>query len=184
MSSEPSKPDLAGHEPDVEERAAAVPDRQSPPALYPREIMVEVFVHARECYPEECCGLLIGEPGGAPRQIVRCTNVQSQRFSKGESQLDAGRGFWIDEQQIQAALNSAEQEGETLCAVYHSHVDTGAYLSHTDLLAATGPDGTPIWPGVAQLIVSVRNGAVEEAAVFEWDSEVNAFLGRTVREGR
>jgi proteasome lid subunit RPN8/RPN11 len=184
MRSESSNPDSPSEEAVWKERAAAVPDRGQPAAVYPRELMGEVFAHARECYPEECCGLLIGESVREPRRVVRCTNVQNQRYAKGESHLDASHGFWIHEQELEAALRRADETGEALCVVYHSHVDTEAYLSRTDLLAATTPDGTPIWPGVAQLVVSVRSGAVLDAALFEWDAESGAYRGRLAREAR
>lgn len=158
-------------------------DPLRPPAELPRELLSEIYAHARECYPEECCGLLLG-PSGAGLHILRCTNVQSQRFARGESHLDARRGFWIDAQELESALREAEGRGERLHAVYHSHIDTEAYLSHTDLLAATGPGGSPVWPGVAQLVISVRDGAVRGAALFEWDTSTARFLGRVVRESR
>ncbi len=165
------------------ERAAAIADPALPPGPLPRALMLEVFQHARECYPEECCGLLIGpEAAPLPTRFVRCTNVQSQRRSKGESELDARHGFWIDEQELLQALRTAEERGEALRVVYHSHIDTPAYLSHSDLQGAVGPDGSPLWPGVAHLVVSVREDGVHEAAVFDWSEEAGSFLGRVVQE--
>ena len=164
------------------ERAAVVVDPSSEPGLLPRELMLEVFQHARECYPEECCGLLIGPLAAAPSHFVRCTNVQSRRRAQGESELDARHAFWIDEGELLGALRSAEERGEELRVVYHSHVDTPAYLSHTDLQGALTPDGLPLWPGVAHLVVSVREDGVREAALFAWDPELKRFLGRRVEE--
>jgi proteasome lid subunit RPN8/RPN11 len=166
------------------ERAAAVVDPEREPAQLGRSLLAEVFAHARECYPEECCGLLFGPPEGDPRQVVRCANVQSLRHAKGESRLDASQGFWIDAQELERALRAAEQHGETLRVVYHSHVDAEAYLSHTDLEAAIGPGGTPLWHGVAHLVVSVRDATVRGAVLFEWDPEQAVFVGRSVREAR
>ncbi len=164
------------------ERAAAVVDPALEPCLLARELMLEVFQHARECYPEECCGLLIGPLNAAPSRFVRCTNVQSRRRAQGESELEARHAFWIDEAELLGALRSAEERGEELRIVYHSHVDTPAYLSHTDLQGALTPDGSLLWPGVAQLVVSVQEDGVHEAALFDWDSEGGRFLGRRVEE--
>ena len=164
------------------ERAAVVVDPALEPSLLSRALMLEVFQHARECYPEECCGLLIGPPAAAPSRFVRCTNVQSRRRAQGESELDARHAFWIDEGELLRALRSAEERGEELRVVYHSHVDTPAYLSHTDLQGALSPDGLPLWPGVAHLVVSVREDGVHEAALFDWAPEVQCFLGRGVEE--
>jgi proteasome lid subunit RPN8/RPN11 len=163
--------------------AAAVPDPERPPARLPREVALEVFAHARECYPEECCGLLLGSPGGGPARVVRCTNVQNQRHARGESELDASRAFWIDPLELLRALQTAESQGETVQAIYHSHVDAEPYLSQTDLRGAIAADGEPLWPGAAQLVVSVYDGVVRDAAVYEWRSAARAFEGRRVREG-
>ena len=166
---------------DWRERAAAESDPGAEPASLPRELLLEVFQHARECYPEECCGLLTGTDRDGPLHVIRCTNVQSQRVARGESTLDATRAFWIDEQELWNALRSAESSGQKLLVIYHSHVDTAAYLSHTDAAGALGPDGTPLYPTCAQLVVSVDDSGVGQAALFDWDPEARAFRGRPVR---
>ncbi len=182
MSTEPSNQRATTRDPAWSLRAVAQPESERSPAVFHRPLLAEVFAHARECYPEECCGLMLGPPGAEPRQVVRCTNVQNVRLAKGESKLAASQGFWIDEQELERALRAAEARGEELRVVYHSHVDTGAYLSHTDLEAALGPEGTPLWSGVGQLVVSVAESGVREAALFEWDEERQAYVGRLVRE--
>jgi proteasome lid subunit RPN8/RPN11 len=147
-----------------------------------RPVVLEVYAHARECYPEECCGILTGPPGRLPARVVRCTNVQNQRLARGESELDAGRAFWIDPLELLGPLRAAEARGEEVRAIYHSHVDAEPYLSETDLRGALGPDGGPLWPGAAQLVVAVYEGVVRGAALYEWQPEVRSFAGRLVRE--
>lgn len=176
----------AGPQGDVEwlARAAAVIEPGREAALLASELLAEVFSHARECYPEECCGILLARPGVGPTRAVRCTNVQDQRRSAGESDLDARRGFWIDEREQMLALREADARGEELCSVYHSHVDTRAYLSLADLRGALGPDGAPLWPGASQVVVAVRDGVVREAALFEWHESEGCYHGRALRERR
>jgi proteasome lid subunit RPN8/RPN11 len=147
------------------------------------DLVMEIMGHARECYPEECCGVLLGTAGGPPQQAVRLTNVQSLRRSRGESELDAGHGFWMDEAELLATLRDAERRGQELMAVYHSHIDTDAYLSHADVAGALGPDGRPLYPGAAQIVVSVWEGAAREMEMswFEWDEERATFVGRGIR---
>ncbi len=168
---------------DHAERPAALPDAGLAPVELPATLMLEVYAHAREAYPEECCGLLVGRAGGPPERVVRCDNVQNRRRAQGESELDATRGFWIDEQQLLRELRSAEARGDELLVVYHSHPEAGAYLSHTDVRAALGPDGAPLWPGVTHLVVSVREGAAREAVLYAFDAESGGFVGRPVRLG-
>lgn len=182
-TSSPLSPlDPPDREPEWAGDAAAVPDPARAPALLQRALLAEVFGHARECYPEECCGLLLGPPAEAPVRAVRCSNVQSLRRSQGDSWLDASKGFWIDDGELEQTLRAADRCGESLRVVYHSHVDSGLYLSHTDLDATLGPQRTPSWPEVGQLVVAVREGHVEGAALFEWDDEQGLFRGRRVRE--
>ncbi len=161
-------------------RAAVRVDPALPAVELPGELLREVYQHAHECYPEEACGLLVGPGGAAPRRIERCTNVQTRRKLAGESDLDAHEGYWIDERELLQALRRAEQLGEALRVIYHSHVDTGAYFSHADQAAALGPGDAPLWPGVAQLVVSVYETGVRDAAYFAWDEALRAFRGRSV----
>ena len=162
-------------------RAAAQVDPSLDSAPLPRDLLLEVFQHARECYPEECCGLLTGVDLELPVRVVRCTNVQNTRVARGESDLDARRAFSIDEQELLNALRAADQREERLVVIYHSHVDTAAYLSFTDLEAALGPDRRPLYAGTAQLVVSVQESGVLGAALFAWDESAQRFRGRGVR---
>jgi proteasome lid subunit RPN8/RPN11 len=157
------------------------PDATREPARLAREIVAEVYAHARECYPEECCGILTGPPGGRPARVVRCTNVQDQRVARKESNLDAGRAFWIDPGEMLDVLRAADERGEEVHAIYHSHVDADAYLSETDLHSALLADGEPAWPGAAWLVVAVHEGVVRDAAIYEWKASAGGFAGRRVR---
>jgi proteasome lid subunit RPN8/RPN11 len=152
------------------------------PLRLPRALMLEIFGHARECHPEECCGLIVGAEATGSWRVVRCSNVQNARLARGESDIDARHGFCIDERELLQALRSAEQAGHSLQAIYHSHVDTAAYLSHADLRGAVASDGRPLWPGVAQLVVSVWEDGVRGAAWFDWEAVPGRFAGRGIQE--
>ena len=168
-------------EPDWHERAAARVDPSRPSFVLPAGLAQEVWQHARECYPEEACGLLLGARDREASHIERCRNVQTRRKLAGESELDARHGFWIDERELLDALKRADERGHELKAIYHSHVDTGAYLSHTDRDAALGPEGRPLWPGVAHLVLAVYENGVRDAACFIWDEQSEAFVGHSVQ---
>ena len=163
-------------------KGAVSADPELEAIVVPRTLVTEVFGHARECYPEECCGIVTGPAEGQFREVVRCTNMQDLRYSKGESELDARHGFWIDEQELLAALRSAEQQGDRLLMIYHSHVDSAAYLSQADLACTLDAAGTPLWPGVDLLVVSVHEDGVQAASLFAWDAQRGSFSGRGVRE--
>jgi proteasome lid subunit RPN8/RPN11 len=167
----------------AEGRAAAVLDPELLPVALPRALLIEAFAHARECYPEECCGLLIGRPGQPPSRIVRCANVQSLRRSRGETELDAREAFWMDERDLDRAVREAERRDEEIQVVYHSHIDADAYLSQHDLAGALGPNGRPLWPRAAQLVLSVRDGTTREAVCFVWSDADQSYRGHALQHG-
>ncbi len=155
---------------------------EGPAIPLPSALLHEVFQHARECYPEEACGLLLGPPGATPVRIERCTNVQNNRKQAGKSELDARHGYWIDEGELMRCLKQAEREGHEIRIIYHSHVDTGAYFSATDVEQALGPDDQPLYPGVLQLVVGVDESGVREVAGFTWSAEQSRFVGHAIQE--
>jgi proteasome lid subunit RPN8/RPN11 len=159
-----------------------MPDPLQEPLVLGRSLLSAVYEHARECYPEECCGILTGPAQGPPDGVVRFVNLQNRQRAAGYSDLDAHSAFWIDVAELQRTIRELEDRGRRMRAVYHSHTDEGAYLSHTDVRAAVGPEGLPLWPDVGHLVVSVQSGTAREAAYFEWDEERRAFVGRPVRE--
>jgi proteasome lid subunit RPN8/RPN11 len=172
----------AVHESTGAARVAVSKDASREPARLPAEVALDVYEHAVQCYPEECCGLLLGPPGAVAGRAVRCTNVQSRRQSRGESELSAREAFWIDEAELLAALKEADECGEALRGIYHSHVDGDAYLSHTDIEGALGSDGALLYPGVSQLVVAVWEDGVRDLACFDWDAAAGGFVGRGVMQ--
>jgi proteasome lid subunit RPN8/RPN11 len=163
-------------------RAAARIEVDLSPIELPRALVLELYGHARESYPEECCGLIVGPRQGASWRAVRCSNVQNARKAQGESELDAREAFWVDEAELLAVLRAAESNGEALHAIYHSHADAAAYLSHIDVRNATGASGRPLWPGLAHAVVSVLEDGAREAGWFEWDESAGRFRGRRIQE--
>ena len=51
-----------------------------------------------------------------------------------------------------AALEVAEQAGERLCAIFHSHADASAYFSEEDRTMALTDEGELLHPGVEDLV--------------------------------
>lgn len=161
-------------------RAAAVLEPDLPPVRVPAVLLAEVFAHARECYPEECCGLLLGPEGQPAQRVVRFTNEQTLHKSRGESSIDGRYAYWIDVRQMQHALQEADRIAQVIAVVYHSHVDTEAYFSYADLQGALGPDGEPVYGNASHLVLSVREGAVKSAACYVWDPQRRRFVGHPV----
>jgi proteasome lid subunit RPN8/RPN11 len=104
----------------------------------------EMIAHAYDCYPEEACGLLIGNPS---RKNVA-------RFVACENTTHSGKVYSIAPKDLLRAERNAEDEGMEVIGVMHSHTHTEPYPSPTDVKQA--PD--PTWHYV---IVSLKRESPE-----------------------
>ena len=116
----------------------------------PRSIVDAMIAHAREDLPNEACGIVHAK-GGAPVSVHRVTNVAASpyRFEM----------HGVEQMRLEMARDEA---GETLFAIYHSHVASPAYPSQTDVRMAFFPPGEtdrePAYPGTFYLLVSLAEG--------------------------
>lgn len=159
-----------GRRVDVDEAAESV-------AMSP-EVLHELYAHARETLPEECCGLVLGDDDTRFRRAVRCRNEMSRRHHEDPIRFprDNRSGFWMSEGDTQRVLEEAEATRERVTAVYHSHVDVDAYLSEMDLEYAD----PGVFPGAAQIVIAVSEGQVKRVALFQRTHPGGAFLGHPV----
>ena len=139
-------------------------------ARIPRAILDAVIAHAREDLPNEACGLVHAR-GGEPVSAHRVTNVAASPYR-----------FEMHGVEQMRLEQRRDRSGETLFAIYHSHIASPAYPSRTDVRMAFFPPGDldrePAYPGARYLIVSLaedppplrafrirRGGAIEEEPV-------------------
>ncbi len=147
----------------------------------PASVLHEVCRHARDAFPEECCGLIVGDHRERFREAWPCHNEMTQRHGRDPVSYprDNRRAYFMrptDYQRIQA---ESEARGLQVTAVYHSHVDTAATLSELDLESALHPLFP--FPDAAQLVVALHDRhAVPEIGLFERRGAERAFAGRAV----
>ncbi len=105
--------------------------------------LAQIYAHAQETYPHECCGFLLGEFafGGQVRQVRRAVNQTAHHPDQ----------FLISAEEFSQAQFAAEAAGLELMGIYHSHPDWPAIPSQTDLDNA--------WPDAFFLIITVHRGA-------------------------
>ncbi|HTY18413.1 MAG TPA: Mov34/MPN/PAD-1 family protein [Myxococcota bacterium] len=137
------------------------------PVVIPAEVLNEVFAHAREAEPEECCGLITGDVRLRHRVVVRCRNDMTlhHRRDPGTYPRDGTEAFHMNEQDYLAAEREASTRGEDVTCVYHSHVGCGAYFSELDQEFAEQPHFP--FPHADHLVVSVIGGKVGDPVLFE-----------------
>jgi len=98
----------------------------------------EIVAHARDHFPRECCGIIAGREG-AITELFRLTNLEP-----------GNTRYLMDEEEFFATYWAIENRGESLLAVYHSHPETVAYPSQTDVAFA-------FWPEAIYLICSLEH---------------------------
>jgi len=109
-------------------------------------------------YPQECCGLLLGEKRGNDRfchkiwpTVNRWTPEIAQAFNLESSTEASQHGptdrYWIDPQDLLAAQKWGRDQNQTIIGIYHSHPNHPAVPSESDRRWA--------WPSYAYLIISI-----------------------------
>ena len=141
-------------------------DHSLAPVSMPARILHELCQHAIETLPEECCGLLVGNSLERYRRLVRCRNEMTARHNQDPTVYprDGRAAFYMSEHDYLNGWRDAEEAGETVTAVYHSHVGTGAYLSALDLAYAQNPFFP--FPEADQIVLPVYERIVGDVAVF------------------
>ena len=159
-------------------------DRSAPPRAIPARVFSAVLAHALEAEPEECCGLVAGTPGERYRIAVRCRNdlTLRHRLDPGNFPRDGRRGYHMNEGDYARTAVRARERGEQITAVYHSHVDCGAYFSELDQDFASRPSFP--FPGADHLVIAVGGGQLLDSGLFWFDPTRGCFTGRRVVAAR
>lgn len=109
--------------------------------------------HAEMAYPNECCGALLGTLNGLDWQIDEaieainiCTDSTQTRYQIAPAE--------VAKIELEARLR-----GLAIAGFYHSHPDSSAHWSITDLREAH-------WHGCIYVITSVWQGIAEETNAY------------------
>lgn len=115
--------------------------------------------HALECFPEECCGLLVG---------VRDEN-RAVRFVPLANAAHSARVYTLDPKEHLRAELAAEAEGLEVVGVVHSHTHTEAYPSPTDVAAAPDPEWHYLIVTLKREIPEMRTFRIRQGEIAEID---------------
>lgn len=133
---------------------------------------------ARRCEADagrEVCGFVLRRGEGLVIEPI--TNVADRYHA-----MDAPRfprtsrdSYLMDPKEQLRVYRELDALGGRLVAIWHSHVETGAYFSAKDRADAI-VDGEPVVPDVDYLVFGVRGGRVAEVRCFRWNGQ--GFLER------
>lgn len=147
------------------------------------EVMDQLIRHAQACYPDEACGLLIGEKGkDSVNEFIPVKNIYNEMHERYPETYprDAKTAYLIDPREQQRIFDEAGENGREVKAIFHSHTDHDAYFSQEDRLVAT-PWGEPAYPGVSYIVVSIRNRSFKGMNEFVWDEKKKDFVERKIK---
>ncbi len=128
--------------------------------------MKNIIDAAESTYPEECCGLLVGNAECFNNRMITRV-VPSPNLSSG----DTRDSFEVDPKlRFDLMRNLAQAESdETIIGHYHSHPDSGALPSANDIGMAYEPD--LVW-----VILAVHDGIVSETRAHMISKNANTFI--------
>src|SRR5262245_21530843 len=109
-------------------------------------ILEQLIQHARNAYPHEACGLLVGR--NAAERFIPISNISAH-----------AREYEMDPGQLIATLRALRDTGEELLAIFHSHPHGPAVPSKRDIERA-------YYPEAVHLIVSLARPERPEAVAF------------------
>jgi len=110
-----------------------------------REFVEAILAQSRKEYPEEACGVILGPVGsGRPERMKPMVNAaHSPTF------------YEFDPKDLLALYREIDDLDEEIVVIYHSHTDTEAHPSRTDIAYAGEP-------GAHYVLVSTRDEIAPE----------------------
>ena len=108
-----------------------------------------MVAHAREAYPNECVGAMLGLIGDDAKNVVAAMPLQNA-FAGAQAER-----YELRPTDLAAADRAARDRKMDLIGIYHSHPDCDAYFSQTDLKNSC--------PWYSFVVLSIQKGAFHHA---------------------
>ena len=137
-----------------------------------QETIDELYAHAMEEYPCECCGVVAGDD----QKVHLCENIQNTLHAEDPDRYprDARTAYFIDRSDFDWIISNAHENGDEIVAFYHSHVEHESYFSEEDVAAQT-VFGEPEFPDALHVVVSIMNRKINDIKYFKWDGDTGTF---------
>ena len=106
----------------------------------PAAFIEEMFVHAQEEAPNECCGIIAGRDCAATK-LFRAKNSEASPYR-----------YSVDPNDLFRIYRECEENDWNFLVIYHSHTASEAYPSPTDVRLG-------FWPEAYYVLVSLQDAA-------------------------
>ncbi len=111
-----------------------------------------MVAHARSAYPNECCGAMAGVIDGDEKTVKSAVEMEN---SFDGAQHDR---YELKPEDLLQADKEARSRGMDLIGIFHSHPDSDAYFSETDLKNSC--------PWYSFVVLSIKKGDFDHANSF------------------
>ena len=134
---------------------------------YPPEIVARLVALCEADAAREVCGFVVRRGDGL--HVVPVENVADRYHAADPERFPrTSRDSYLMDPKAQVRLQrELDAWGGEIVAVWHSHVEVGAYFSEKDR-ADAAVDGTQTVPGAEYLVLGVRGGRVTEVKRFRY----------------
>ncbi len=126
----------------------------------PARLADEVVAWCLAGRPEEACGLLVGDApagdGGLASRFVPMRNAARSPYR-----------YLVDPDEVLAVLDALDERGETVWGIVHSHVDSPAEPSATDIRLASFPESLYLICSLARADPQLRAWRIRDGRVTE-----------------
>ena len=104
--------------------------------------------HGEETYPQECCGVLLGNAAPEGNRVLQTVRAGNTRTDSAHNRYN------IAPEELVRIQRQARKLGLDIVGFYHSHPDHPAMWSSTDFAEAH-------WVGCSYVITSVEKGSAK-----------------------
>lgn len=134
-----------------------------------RELLEAIEAHGAAAYPNEGCGLLLGEAIQEQNIVTALLPLENRWPVAAEKPVR----FLIEPADMVRAELQAAQAGQDILGIFHSHPDHEPIASPRDLAWAT-------WPGYSYLITAVRAGIPADSRSWQLLPDRSGFVEEKV----
>lgn len=128
-----------------------------PPVAIGRDVLEAMVAHCLAAFPEEGCGLLVGEPGAS--RVGSCVPTENAAHSASL--------YTVEPRALLRADREAEAAGQAIVGVFHSHTHTDPYPSPTDVAQAPDPSWHYVLVSLRHELPEIRSYRIVGGAITE-----------------
>jgi proteasome lid subunit RPN8/RPN11 len=139
------------------------PEDGTPLLVIPHAQLKKIIKHARDTYPYECCGILVGSRSKAGRRVTAVHPAQNKNKKQARDRYE------IDPIEYMTVETSARESGAEVVGFYHSHPDHTPHPSTFDAIRA--------WPtsSLSYLIIGVGKSGPPKYRSWVWHPRKEGF---------